>query len=121
MTDAAIAELAPQIGVRDACEAVGAAQASYYRRHRQSPPPQRPAPVPHRDRPPAAGAEPRPSGQAILEVLHSDRFVDIAPAEVWATLLDEGATSARSPRSTGCCARPARSGNGAGRPPTRPR
>jgi putative transposase len=28
--------------------------------------------------------------QGILEVLHSDRFADLAPAEVWATLLDEG-------------------------------
>ena len=28
--------------------------------------------------------------QAILDVLHSDRFADLAPAEVWATLLDEG-------------------------------
>ena len=28
--------------------------------------------------------------QDILDVLHSERFVDLAPAEVWATLLDEG-------------------------------
>ena len=34
MTDAAITELAPALGVRAACDAVGAAQASYYRRHR---------------------------------------------------------------------------------------
>ena len=47
----------------------------------------------------------------------SDRFVDMAPAEVWATLLDEGVTSVRSPRSTGCSARPGKPGNGAGRPP----
>jgi putative transposase len=26
----------------------------------------------------------------VVEVLHSDRFVDCAPAQVWATLLDEG-------------------------------
>ena len=50
MTDTAIAELAPQVGVRAACEVLGAAQAGYYRRHRQSPPPQRPEPIPHRDR-----------------------------------------------------------------------
>jgi putative transposase len=89
VTDTAIAELAPTIGVRDACQAVGAAQAGYYRRHRQSPPPQRPAPVGHRERvqPRALSLSER---QAILEALHSDRFVDLAPAEVWATLLDEG-------------------------------
>jgi putative transposase len=89
MTDQAITELTPQLGVRAACEAVGAAQASYYRRHRQSPAPQRPEPVPHRQR-----RQPRAlSGteqQAILDVLHSDRFADLAPAEVWAILLDEG-------------------------------
>ena len=28
--------------------------------------------------------------QAILDALHSDRFVDLAPTEVWAILLDEG-------------------------------
>ena len=28
--------------------------------------------------------------QGILDVLHSDRFVDLAPAQVWAILLDEG-------------------------------
>ena len=89
MTDTAIAQLTPQVGVRDACQAVGAAQASYYRRHRHSPPPQRPAPVGHRERvqPRALSLSER---QAILEQLHSDRFVDHAPAEVWATLLDEG-------------------------------
>jgi putative transposase len=28
--------------------------------------------------------------QAILDMLHSERFADTAPAEAWATLLDEG-------------------------------
>ena len=45
MTDTAIAELAPEVGVRAACEVLGAAQAGYYRRHRQSPTPQRPDPI----------------------------------------------------------------------------
>jgi len=89
MTDQAVGDLASRIGVRDACEAVGAAQAGYYRRHRHSPAPQRPAPIPHRDRrqPRALSEEEQ---QAIRDVLHSDRFVDMSPAEVWATLLDEG-------------------------------
>ena len=89
MTDQAITTLAPRLGVRAACRAVGAAQASYYRRHRTSPAPARPVPVPHRDRhqPRALSAAER---QAILDVLHSDRFADLAPAEVWAILLDEG-------------------------------
>lgn len=89
MTDAAITELAPQLGVRGACDAVGIAQASYYRRHRQSPPPPRPEPIPHRARhqPRALSSAEQ---QAILDQLHSDRFADLAPAEVWAILLDEG-------------------------------
>jgi putative transposase len=89
VTDAAVAELAPQIGVRAACHAVGAAQAGYYRRHRISPVPARPAPIAHRGR-----LQPRAltghEQQKILDLLHSPRFVDVAPAEVWATLLDEG-------------------------------
>ena len=89
MTDQAVSELAPRIGVREACDALGASQAGYYRRHRKSATPARPAPIGHRDRPqPRAlsGAE----QQAILQVLHSERFLDCSPAEVWATLLDEG-------------------------------
>jgi putative transposase len=45
--------------------------------------------VPHRGRaqPQALSAAER---TAILAVLHSERFADLAPAEVWATLLDEG-------------------------------
>jgi putative transposase len=89
MTDQAVAALAGRIGVRDACVAVGASQAGYYRRHRVSPAPQRPAPIPHRERPQPRALSAQEQ-QAILDVLHSDRFVDMAPAEVWATLLDEG-------------------------------
>jgi putative transposase len=46
------------------------------------------APVPQwdRDKPSAMSQAER---QAILDVLHSDRFIDLEPAEVWATLLDE--------------------------------
>jgi putative transposase len=89
VTDAAIALLAPQIGTRAACRMAGVAQAAWYRRHRTSPMPPRPEPVPHRDRvqPRALAAAER---TAILGALHSRRFADLAPDEVWATLLDEG-------------------------------
>ncbi len=89
MTDQAIAELAPRTGTRAACAAVGPPQASWYRRHRASPRPPRREPVPHAER-----AQPRALApaerQAVLDVLHSERFADIAPAGAWATLLDEG-------------------------------
>jgi putative transposase len=89
VTDTAIAELAPEIGVRAASDALGVAQAGYYRRHRISPAPARPALAPQGDRPqPRALTEAERA--AILHELHSDRFVDVSPTEVWATLLDEG-------------------------------
>ena len=89
MTDEAIALLAPRIGIRAACRAAGVPQATWYRRHRVSPAPSRPAPVPHADRvqPRALAAGER---QAILDALHSERFADLAPDEAWAVLLDEG-------------------------------
>jgi len=89
MTDAAVAERAPVTGARAACTVAGCAQASWYRRHRQSPPRSRPEPVPHRDRPQPRALDPG-ERQAIVDVLHSERFADAAPAEAWATLLDEG-------------------------------
>jgi putative transposase len=89
VTDEAIALLAPRIGTRAACRATGVAQATWHRRHRVSPPPARREPVPHRD-----GVQPRALAAAkraaILDALHSPRFADLAPDEVWATLLDEG-------------------------------
>jgi putative transposase len=89
VTDEAIAALAPRIGTRAACAVSGVAQASWYRRHRASPAPLRRPPVPHRDRvqPRALSSAER---AAILAVLHAERFADLAPAEVWAILLDEG-------------------------------
>ena len=36
MTDQAVTELAPRIGVRPACDAAGASQAGYYRRYRSA-------------------------------------------------------------------------------------
>jgi putative transposase len=86
--DAAIAELEPLIGVRAACRAVGRSQSSHYRWHRKSPVPARPAPRPaRRAQPRALDHDER---QQVLDVLHQPRFVDQAPATVYATLLDEG-------------------------------
>ena len=83
----AIQELVPVVGTKAACAAVGRARATYYRRHRSTPrPPPRPR-QPTRPQPRAL----RPAEQAaVLTELHSERFVDQAPATVYATLLDEG-------------------------------
>jgi len=89
VTAQAITTLSNQVGVRAACAALGVARAGYYRRHRVSPIPARRAPVAHRDRSQPRALSPL-ERQGILDVPHSERFVDLAPAEVWATLLDEG-------------------------------
>jgi putative transposase len=75
--------LAPELGVVATCAALGVDRATYYR-HRapiHGPKPRRPSPPRRLDE-----AERR----ALLDTLHEPRFVDLAPAEVFATLLDEG-------------------------------
>ncbi len=117
MTDAAIAELTPLVGVRAACVAVGRPRATHYRRHRQTPAPPRPPRPEPTAQPRALSAAERAE---VLDVLHDERFVDLAPGEVYAILLDEGRYLCSSPRCTGSCARPtAACPNGAPRPPTR--
>jgi putative transposase len=75
-------EIVPRLGVAPTCAALGVALATYYRRRR--PPPQPPA------RPSPARTLPAAERAAVLAVLHEQRFVDRAPAEVYARLLDEG-------------------------------
>jgi putative transposase len=87
MTDDAIADLTPVLGsVRAACRAAGRPQANHYRRHRQSPKPDRP--------PRERKAQPRALTPAerdtVRAVLNSPTFVDKAPASVYHELLDEG-------------------------------
>jgi len=84
MIEQTVEELTPIVGTRPACRALGAAPATIYRRRR--PPP----PRPQRPRPAAARALSDGEREALLGELHSERFVDSSPAQVWATLLDEG-------------------------------
>jgi putative transposase len=79
-----VEELTPIIGTRPACRALGAASATIYRRRRP------PEPRPRRPRPTPARALSEQERAQLLEVLHSERFLDSSPAQVWATLLDEG-------------------------------
>jgi putative transposase len=84
MIDQAITEIEPMIGTLPACRALGASRAGVYRRRRP------PRVREHRPRPAPARALSEPERACVLEQLHSERFVDASPAEVWATLLDEG-------------------------------
>ena len=89
---AAVTELVAVVGVQAACRNVGVSRASYYRVVRPArtpmgdPPPD--APVPERSPHPRRLAD--AERQQVLDVLHAPRFRDAAPAEVYATLLDEG-------------------------------
>ena len=60
------------------------------RRRRSTGAADRPSPGRPKPRPTPARALSEAERGAVLEVLHSERFVDLAPAEVFATLLDEG-------------------------------
>jgi len=84
MIEQAVEELTPVIGTRPACRALGAAAATVYRRRRP------PAPRPPRPRPAPARTLSEAEREAVLAELRSERFVDSSPAQVWATLLDEG-------------------------------
>ena len=76
-----IREKQNSFGIRPLCMALGIARASYYRV--QSP---ITSPNTERSHPRALSVEER---QAVLSVVNSERFCDQAPAEVYATLLDE--------------------------------
>jgi putative transposase len=86
MVDQTIAGLAPIVGKRAACAVLGRSRATYYRHHRLSPPPPRPSRA-HTPQPRALSQAERAEA---LGILHQERFVDQAPASIYATLLDEG-------------------------------
>ena len=78
----AIAAASPTMGTAAACDALGVPRASVYRR-RQPARPRAARPAPPR----ALDSRER---QTVLDTLHSERFIYQAPAQVHATLLDEG-------------------------------
>lgn len=82
----AIESLSPGAGVRSACEALAVPRASFYRKRVAKPEQDQPETV----RPPSHRALSAEERGRVLEILHSDRFVDVSPAEVHATMLDEG-------------------------------
>ena len=79
---AAVEDLQEQVGVKAACQALGLPRSRFYR-HRQ---PQ------HREQPKAAPSRSlsETEKREVRELLNAPRFVDQAPREVYASLLDEG-------------------------------
>ena len=79
--------LAPASGMTQAaCAALGISRAGVQRRRSRLTAP----PAVRRTRPRPARALSLPQQQAVLDLLHAPRFADQAPAEIYATLLDEG-------------------------------
>jgi putative transposase len=79
-----LSDLIPVVGTVAACKAVGVSPATHYRHRR----PKVVAPPGSRPRP--ARAVSQEERTQVLEALHSGRFADRSPAEVYSTLLDEG-------------------------------
>lgn len=91
MIEFAVTELTAVVGTRGACAAVGRPRPTHYRRLKP------PAPKPQREPAPQPRALNEAERSRVLEILHSERFVDLAPPSVYATLLDEGTYLASVP------------------------
>ena len=82
----AVEVLTPEVGTQPACAAIGIPRASVYRHRRK-----KNGAAPLREKRPSPPRTLSPEErQEVLEVLHSERFGDKAPQEVYPTLLDEG-------------------------------
>ena len=77
-------DLSDKIGVVGACQELGVPRSSWYRARRQDPPTE----CKPRSRPDRTLSQ--EEEDTVLELLNSDRFMDLTPREVYATLLDEG-------------------------------
>ena len=84
MIDALFVDLAELTCTRRAASLLGRSRATHYRHlrgPRLGPPAPRPAP---------ANALSEAERQRVLSVLRSPEFCDVAPAQIWARLLDDG-------------------------------
>jgi len=82
-----ILSLSHDVGKKPACEALQVPRATFYRHQNDN----------HKPSQQGFAARPRPAQtldaqerQAVVEILHSERFVDDTPYQIYATLLDEG-------------------------------
>ncbi len=83
--DAALT-LSSDIGIKPACESLDIPRSRFYRVQTRKNTPS----VEPKKRPSPARALSPEERQEVIDILHSDRFVDKAPHEVYGTLLDEG-------------------------------
>lgn len=78
--------LSSEIGIKPACEALEVSRAGFYRTQMQK----NPILLEFKKLPSSPRALSSEERQEVLDILHTERFVDKAPYEVYATLLDEG-------------------------------
>jgi len=76
--------VAPEIGMAPACRVLGVSRATAYRHRSPRPKTER------RPRPTSPLALSEEERSDVLAQLHSERFIDDSPAQVYASLLDEG-------------------------------
>ena len=91
----AVEAVVPGVGVAPACRALGLPRVSFYRLRRTPDPDLEARRLPRPAPPRALAPDER---EVVLDTLHCERFMDHAPAQVHATLLDEG-TYLCSPRT----------------------
>ena len=77
-----VLDIAPSLGVQATCAAFSVPRSTYYRKRAPVQGPKQRRPSPPRT---LSGAD----RQEVLDVLHEPRFVDLAPTEVYATLLEQ--------------------------------
>jgi putative transposase len=77
-----VREMGPRLGIAPTCSALGLPRATYYRHLRP--------PKPRGVRPQPKQALSSTEREVVLATMHEDRFVDLAPTEIYAQLLDEG-------------------------------
>jgi putative transposase len=80
-----VSSLSQDIGKKSACEALAVPRASFYRHMSSSVPSKEEKP-----RPAPVLALTTQERQTVIDLLHSERFQDKAPRQVYAALLDEG-------------------------------
>ena len=82
----AVEQLAPVVGLKRACEALSINRATLYRRRARQATTSGESPL----RPPPLLKLSTSDRKTVVDLLHSERFVDASPHTIYATLLDEG-------------------------------
>jgi len=104
------------MGVKPACEALGLSRATYYRNKAGAGAGEKSTPA----APTSSRAPSSEERKEVVDLRHGERFMDQAPHEINATLLDEGRYCARFEPCTVSWSRKASSGSGTTNSATRP-